>query len=358
MALLADVKKILVRAPNWIGDSVMCLPAISALKVLYPWCEITVLTRPRAVPIFECNPDVSGIIEYDDKKRHRGLKGRIRLSSEIKKRGFELAVLFQNAFDAAFVSFISRIPERAGYSRDLRTKLLTIPIPVTDEIKKRHQAYYYLNIIDALREGPRQEHADTGPVPKIFLTENEEAWAGDFLVKNGLGGSLIVGISPGASYGPAKRWPPEAFSSILEKFSTSHDAVGIIFGGSEDSAVCKEVSEITRARHLNLAGSISLRHFMALLKRTGLFITNDSGPMHIASALGVPTVAVFGSTDPNLTGPLGASVRVVIRKKDCSPCFERECRYGHYDCLKSITPADVYAAAGGFLKEDGAGWPA
>jgi heptosyltransferase-2 len=360
MAIKGNVKKILVRAPNWIGDAVMCLPALSALKALYPDSKVSVLTRTRAVPIFLNNPDVAEVIEYDAKGRHRGIKGRIRLSGEIKKKGFELAVLFQNAFDAAFISFISRIPERAGYSRDLRTQLLTVPVPVTDVIKKKHQVYYYLNIIDALREDGGGGGKVGGPLdkaPRIYLTADEEAWAGDFLEKNNLKDSDLVGVAPGASYGPAKRWPAEYFSELLGRLSGSHGAVSIIFGGPDDAVVCKEVSENTKAKHLNLAGSISLRHFMALLKRTRLFITNDSGPMHIASALGVPTVAVFGSTDPALTGPLG-NAKVILNKQDCSPCFDRTCRFGHYECLKSVTPDEVYGAAEGLLKEGGEKWPA
>jgi len=353
MVLDCSVKKILVRAPNWIGDAVMCLPALGALKAKYPGSEISVLTRARAVPVFERNPAVSELIVYDDKSEHRGLKGRLRLSAELKEKGFGLAVLFQNAFDAAFISYISRIPERAGYARDLRTQLLTVKVPVTDEIKKKHQVYYYLNIIEALGGGAPKVEA-----PRIYLSGAEEEWAEGFLEKNGLTGARLLGISPGASYGPAKRWPEASFSELIDGFSASDGTVGIIFGGPEDRDTAKLVSEGTSTRHLNLAGSITLRQFMALLKRTGLFVTNDSGPMHIAAALGVPTVAIFGSTDPVLTGPFGGLSRVVIKKAPCNPCFDRVCRYGHYECLTAITPADVRVAAEGLLREDEARWPA
>lgn len=341
-----EIKKILVRVPNWIGDAVMCLPALSRLNSLYKNGDITVLAKTKVVPIFLNNPDVKAIIEYDDKAAHRGLKGRFRLSGEIKEKGFDLAILFQNSFDAAFLAFLSRIPERAGYARDLRGGLLTRPIPVSKEIKKKHQACYYLNIIDAL--GPAGTNGS--PTPRIYLSGDEKAWAEEFLKKNGLRDAVLAGVAPGASYGPAKRWAPESYAGVLTELSKHYGAVPIIFGGGEDAEVCKRVSEGVRVKHLNLAGSVSLRQSMSLLENLKVFITNDSGPMHISAALGVPTVAIFGSTDPTLTGPLGEYTKVITKNAECSPCFDRACRFKHYKCLTSIEPQEVYASAEVFIK--------
>ncbi|MBI5644189.1 MAG: lipopolysaccharide heptosyltransferase II [Deltaproteobacteria bacterium] len=339
------IKKILVRAPNWIGDAVMALPAVESLKALYKGAEITVLTKGRAVPVFQNNPSVGGIIEYDDKGSHKGLKGRLKLRGEIKERAFDIAVLFQNAFDAAFIAFISGVPVRAGYARDFRTKLLTRPIPVTEEIKKAHQVFYYLNIVKALGGGVPKR-----PVPKIYLSEDERAWAESFIKDNGLKGAFLVGAAPGASYGPAKRWPPERFAEALTKIIKDRDAVALVFGASEDKEASLEVTRNLKIKYIDLTGKISLRSFMAIASRLELFITNDSGPMHIGAALGTPTIAIFGSTDPLLTGPLGPHARVVQKKTECSPCFERECRFGHYNCL-SISAAEAARAADGLLKE-------
>ena len=343
-----SLKKILVRAPNWIGDAVMCLPTVESLKALYPTAEITVLTKSRAVPVFRHNPAVKDIIEYDDRARHSGIKGRIVLSGEIRERRFDLAVLFQNAFDAAFIAYISRIPKRAGYARDLRTKLLTMPVPATKEIRSRHQVYYYLNIVKALGGT-----IPDSPVPRIYIAEDEKAWAEEFLRKNGLDKKVLIGAAPGASYGPAKRWLPEHFAEVLKDFSSRHDAVPIIFGGVEDAEICKTVSDQVPGKHLNLAGSVDLRQFMAILSYLKVFITNDSGPMHVSCALGVPTVAIFGSTDPDLTGPLGEHVRVIIKKVDCSPCFEREYLYNDFRCLTSIKPEEVLRQAESLLAKGG-----
>ncbi|MEK7680368.1 MAG: lipopolysaccharide heptosyltransferase II, partial [Deltaproteobacteria bacterium] len=246
--------------------------------------------------------------------------------------------------DAAFIAYLAGIPERVGYARDLRSLFLTKAIAVTPEIKKRHQVFYYYNIVKEL--GGK---VPTDPSPRIYIGREDAEWADFFIKKNSLSSSVIVGAAPGASYGPAKRWPAEAYAEVLSRLS-SVGCVPIIFGGPEDAETCKAVSEKVRGKHLNLAGGVTLRQFMAILSRLGVFITNDSGPMHIASALGVATVAIFGSTDPTLTGPLSANSMVLIKKADCSPCFDRVCAKGHYRCLSSITVDEVFEAADTLLR--------
>ncbi len=336
MAFKTEIKRVLVRAPNWIGDSVMCLPALESLKTLFPSSEITVLTKARSVPVFQNNPFIRDVVEYDDKKRHRGVGGRLRLAGELKGRGFDLAVLFQNAFDAAFISFAAGIPERAGYARDLRSGLLTRAIRATKEIKEKHQVFYYLNIVENLG-GRAATH-----VPRIYLGADESAWADEFMGKNGLAGARLIGAAPGASYGPAKRWSPDNFARVLNMLSERFGCIPVIFGGTDDMDVCAEVAGKIDGRHVNAAGATTLRQSMAVLARLKVFITNDSGPMHISSALDVPTIAIFGSTDPALTGPLSRNSRVLIKKTECSPCFERTCRYGHYKCLSTISPDEAF----------------
>lgn len=343
-------KKILVRAPNWIGDAVMSLPALSALKALYPASEISVAAKTRVAPVYFNNPDVSAVIEYDDTGRHKGFMGRFKLASEIKEKGFDAAVLFQNAFDAAFLSFIAGIPARVGYARDFRTRLLTMPVEVTPEIKKRHQVYYYLNIVVAM--GGK---APAMAVPAIYLTAEEQEWARGFLKENGLEGRILVGAAPGASYGPAKRWAPESFAAALSRLSQVYGAVPLIFGSSIDKDSCAAVSSLLKARHMmDLCGRLTLRQFMALVALMKVFITNDSGPMHLSAAAGVATVAIFGSTDPALTGPVGERASVVIKKVECAPCFDRTCRYGHYKCLSGVSAAEVIDAAGAYISKGAA----
>ncbi|MBI5562264.1 MAG: lipopolysaccharide heptosyltransferase II [Deltaproteobacteria bacterium] len=343
---MRDNKPILVRAPNWIGDAVMCLPALEALHRLYPASAITVVAKPRVAPVFRHCACIKDIIEYDDKGGHRGIVGRLKLASGIRSRRFGKAVLFQNAFDAAFLSFVSGIPERIGYGRDLRSALLTKAVKLTPEIKKRHQTLYYLNIVAAL--GARMP--DAPPLPCLRVPARERARAERFLKERGIYGRVIIGAAPGASYGPAKMWPPGHFASALNALAKTHGAYPVIFGGPDDKAACNAVSSLLTVEHANLAGELSLGESIALMGRASIFITNDSGPMHLASALGVPTIAVFGSTDAVITGPLGKRAMVMSSGLECSPCFKRECRYGHYRCLREITAEAVVKEAGGLLK--------
>jgi heptosyltransferase-2 len=350
MAGKETIRKILVRAPNWIGDAVMCLPAVDALKRLYPEASVAVLTRPTALQVFEFNPSVDSLIEYHNRGEHKGVRGRVVLATELKRRGFDLAVLFQNAFDAALLARMAGIPERVGYSRDFRTVLLTRPVAVTDDIKKVHQVFYYLNIVAALGGT-----TPSRPLPKLYLGDGERSWAEGFVKARGLAGATLVGAAPGASYGPAKRWPPERFAAVLNRIASEYGAVPVVCGGHDDRDACTEVARRLEGRHLNLAGETNLREFIALLHGMGLFVTNDSGPMHLAAAAGVPTVAVFGSTDPAATGPLGRLTAVVREDVECSPCFERECAPGHYDCLNRVTADAVFDAASRLLRDAGAG---
>jgi heptosyltransferase-2 len=358
MAQNQILKKILIRVPNWIGDAVMCLPAIESLRALYPGAGITVLAKPWTAPVFENNPCVANILYYNAGGEHKGVSSKLRLVSEIKQKRFDLALLFQNAFEAAFMAFLARIPERVGYARDLRTWLLTKPVPFSEEIKKAHHVFYYLNIVKELGGAFPVE-----PRPFIRLRKEELDWARGFLGGKGLSnGEPLIGCSPGASFGPAKRWAPGRFSGALETLTRELSASGsastaLIFGGGDDIEAASLVSEGLSERgirHLNLAGKITLRQFMAIAALLKLFITNDSGPMHIAAALGVPTVAVFGSTDPSLTGPIGNQVRVVAKDLECSPCFERVCGNTEgvlYECLEAVKGEDVVGAARSLLGE-------
>ena len=347
---MVEIKRILLRVPNWVGDAVMTLPALDALHRLYPAAGITVLARSTVIPVYERNPAVADIIEYGEE--FKSVLGRVRLAAILRKRDFHLAVLFQNAFDAALLSFMARIPGRVGYGRDMRSGLLTTAIPFTEEVRRLHHIEYYLNIIEAL--GPVEVGAE--PRPSLHLGDDELRWAEAFLGEEGLGGArAIIGAAPGAAYGPAKRWGEERFAEALVRLSEALGAQVLIFGGPGDVETAEVVLEKTRdrvPRALNLAGRTTLRQSMALMKGLEVFITNDSGGMHVAAALGVPTVAVFGSTDPALTGPRGPKTRVLIDKTECSPCFDRQCRFGHMECMERVTVEDVVGAALDLMERD------
>ncbi|MBI5048037.1 MAG: lipopolysaccharide heptosyltransferase II [Deltaproteobacteria bacterium] len=343
----SDIKSILVRVPNWIGDAVLCLPAIEKIKSIYPQAEITVLAKPWVSPVFFNNPVVKRIIDYDASGRHNGIAGKWRLIQELKQHGFDMAVLFQNAFEAALIAFLARISIRVGYARDLRGWLLTHSLKLGSDIKKAHQVFYYLNIAASLSQG--YQPSVISHQPKIYLTTEEKIWAEKFLNDKDVDNGIIVGMAPGASYGPAKRWMAEKFSKVAGRLTNDYGAKLVVFGGKEDREICNAV--LNGLPGINLAGELDLRKSIAIVSKCNLFLTNDSGPMHISASLGIPTIAMFGSTDPKLTGPLGGRAKTIKKDIECSPCFERVCKYGHYNCFNMVTEDDVYGASVKFLQE-------
>ncbi|MDI6801303.1 MAG: lipopolysaccharide heptosyltransferase II [Thermodesulfovibrionales bacterium] len=350
-------EKILIRGVNWIGDAVMTMPAIKALKAAHPDSKISILVRHSVASVFENNQDIDEIILYDD--RFKGMLGKFRLARMLRQKGFSKAILFQNAFEAALIAFLARIPERIGYNRDGRGFLLTKAVPFNGDDRKVHHINYYLNLLKAA--DIRVDYSN----PWIYLSIDERLSARDKLstVKR-----PILGINPGATYGSAKRWFPERFAEVANWFINDTGGSVVIFGGSREVDIAQEIEYLIRRQKsedrrqtkfnlqsldldsslvtlyslLNLAGETSLRELISLASECDVFVSNDSGPMHIAYAVGTPLVAIFGSTDPKLTGPAGESNVVINADFVCSPCFERTCKDNDMRCMYAITSEDVY----------------
>ncbi len=355
-------KNLLIRGVNWIGDAVMTLPAIRSLRKSLPETKLSLLVKPWVSAIFEKNPNIDEIITYNE--RHRGILGKIRLSRILSKKGFSCAILFQNAFDAAFITFLSGIKERAGYKRDGRGFLLTRAVKVPKKDINRHQIYYYLDLLENL--GLKAEYSD----PYIYISLDEKLSARSLLKELR---RPIMGINPGAEYGSAKRWFPERFAEVAGWFIKDTNGSVVIFGSKKEEDIAHRIEYLINKQDsekrsslnsqqssiimaddqcpmtddrslLNLAGKTSLRELISLISECDVFVTNDSGPLHISYAVGTPLVAIFGSTDPELTGPPSNVVsNVVINHKfSCSPCFERTCRNNDLRCMYAITSDDVY----------------
>jgi len=345
-----EPQNILVREVNWIGDAVMTLPALSFLKSFYPGSRLSVLARPWVADLFLHHPAVDEIIRYDQQRRHRGLKGRWALARELRKHSFDLAVLFQNAFDAALLAFLARIPVRVGYDRDARRALLTHVVGLRPDHETRHHVDYYLDLLEGWRgRDPREQ---TPPVLSLYLSLEEEAWARQFLEARGMEPGAFIGLNPGATYGSSKRWFPERFAQVADGLMARTGMKTIIFGGPGERQIAEEIKHEMQGTAIVVAGETSVRQLMALISVTGLFITNDSGPMHIGAAFNRPLVALFGSTSPEATGPYSEKSRVVrATGPDCTPCFLRECRRHDLECMNTIMPKDVIEAAMDVYKE-------
>jgi heptosyltransferase II len=331
---------LLVRATNWLGDAVMTTPALAAVREGFPDARIVLLARPLVAELFRHHPDVDEVMIYERPGRHEGALGRLRLAGELRRRRFDGALLLQNAFDAALIAFLGRIPERAGYPTDGRRILLTLPVPLTPGILERHEVEYYLCLLDGLGI-PR-------PVPavlKLTVTEEEREAMAARLASLGIErGAPIVTINPGATYGSAKRWYPDRFAAVAEALSAEWSARVVVVGSTAEAPLAGEIAAATRNPPVNLAGKTTVRELMALLSLSSFLVTNDSGPMHIGAALGVPLVAIFGPTDWRRTSPWSPLAKVVRVGIDCSPCRLRVCDRGH-ECMLGVTPGMVIAAA-------------
>ena len=333
------IKRVLVRAPNWIGDAVMCEPAISALRTLFPQAELTLLAKPAIAELFTGHPAVSHILIYEDRGRHGGLTGKWRLAQTLRRLRFDLAVLFQNAFEAALLAFLAGIPRRYGYATDGRRLLLSDPVPRPGRAAIPHQVQYYLYMLRPLGwEG----NAGT---PRLFLSLEEQQAMANRLAESGIGGSdLLIGINPGSTYGGAKRWLPERFAETADRLAAQYGAKVLIVGARGEEELGCAIAGRIKATTVVLSGRTSVRELMAAVKRCSVFVTNDTGPMHIAASFGVPLVAVFGPTDWRTTAPVGTKHALVRQPVDCAPCLLRECPIDHR-CMTRVTVDDVYLAA-------------
>jgi len=364
-------KKILIRSTNWIGDAVMTTPAVHTIRENFPDAEITMLAVPWVADIFELSPDVDKVFVYDKKHLYQGkVKGPITLAKDLKKHSFDAAILLQNAFEAAAIAKMAGIPIRAGFRRDGRGLLLTHGVTISDAIRTKHQVHYYQNMLEGLGLSLGPDHL------RLTLPDDLVQWASglvDCLKYQGPvsaeeqqpeidGPGLaelkalktdgvaipVIGFNPGAAFGPAKQWPVEKFAQLAAIISHNYGETGcviMVFGTDADSAAAQKIREFsvrTPFHVQDMTGKTDLKQAMALIKCCDVFVTNDSGLMHVAAGLDTPSIAIFGSTDHIATGPYSKKAIVLRREMECSPCLQTHCPEGHLKCLESISSMDVY----------------
>ena len=334
--------KILIRATNWVGDAVMSLPAIRAVREDFPGAHLTVLARSSVADLYARERAIDHVLLYAGDRR--------RGADELRRERFDIAILLPNSFDSALLAWMAHIPRRIGYRRDGRRWLLTeaIPVPEPGEIP-RHERFYYLELLR--RAGLIHEYP---PCAEILLDGAGEAREAGLtaLQKAGLT-PPVIGVSPGAAYGNAKRWLPERFAETAANLARAHGASVALFGAKAERPLCETIAGsigVYGVTVRNLAGETTLRQFIDLSAACRLFLTNDSGAMHIASAAGVPTVTVFGATDDTTTGPTGARARIVRELVECSPCLLRECPIDHR-CMTRVSVERVTAVSMQLWKE-------
>lgn len=346
-------RRILIRAPNWVGDAVMSLPALHCVRQALPHAHVSILALPWVQDLFAREPFADRIIPYHARRGARDCAAKWETAAVLRAERFDTALLLTNSFESAALVFAARIPVRIGYRRDARRWLLTraVPVPAPGEIPE-HQSFYYLELIR--RAGWLEHLPPPAPIRLGGIDDARKAGAARF---SDLGVRLpVIGLSPGAAYGGAKRWLPERFEESAAILARAWGASVALFGAAAESSICQRIaSGLTGAgiaAH-NLAGRTSLAEFISLAAACRVFLTNDSGSMHIASALGVATVAVFGATNHLATGPTGPMARTVRHPVDCSPyanpCMRRECPIDHR-CMRAVTASEVAETALSLLK--------
>lgn len=335
----ARINRILIRAVNWVGDAVMTTPAIALIRQYFPQAEITVLANPMVGEIFSHHDWVDKVITFDRKGRHKGIAGRFRLSRELKKKSFDMAIILPNSFDSALVPWLAGIPVRLGKSSDGRSFMLTGRYQTAKEAAVIHEVGYYLGLVRHFGISGQTVN------PGIFTTLEEDSFATNRLASSGIASDeMLVGINPGAAFGSAKRWYPERFAEVARRLAEEWSARIVIFGGPGETAIAADIEKRLNGAGLNLAGKTNVRELLALIKRCNFFVTNDSGPMHIAAAFGVPLTAIFGSTDHTTTSPYTEKAVIIRKDVPCAPCKLRECPTDH-ECMTTVTADDVVEAS-------------
>jgi heptosyltransferase-2 len=364
---LPSAPRILVRGVNWLGDAVMTTPALLRLREKFPDAHITLLVPQKMEDLWLNHTAVNDTISFT------AAEGLFSIGRRLKEESFDLALILPNSPRSALEPWLARIPQRVGYARPFRNWFLTKAVPTysghvrmhkrsVSEIQKLisdskidiqnsklktpnfsgHQIHEYLHFVGAIG-------ANVEPLsPQLFVSENEIVSARQ---KFGLTeiSQPIFGLNPGAEYGPAKRWPAERFIAAAQQIQQRTNCSWLIFGGKGDVQLANQIESALHIPHSalrNLSGQTSLRELMSLLKLCRVLLTNDTGPMHVAAALGTPVVVPFGSTSPELTGPgLPGDTRHQFIQSDapCSPCFLRECPID-FRCMNGISVERVVEA--------------
>jgi heptosyltransferase-2 len=331
--------KILIVGPSWVGDMVMAQTLFQCLQQRHPGCEIDVLAPEWSRPLLERMPEVRQALSFPLGHGVLGLATLRKIGKSLAGH-YDQAILLPNSLKSALVPFFAGIPQRTGWKGELRYGLL-------NDIRTLDKELYPLMIerFMALAFEPDAQLAQPYPRPSLQINPQSRDAA---LTKFGL--SLdrpVLALCPGAEFGEAKRWPSEHYAKVAEmKIRTGWQVW--IFGSKNDHPVGEDIRSRLipglREEAVNLAGETSLAEAIDLLSCAGAVVSNDSGLMHVAAALNRPLVAVYGSTSPGFTPPLAEQVEIVRLGLECSPCFERTCRYGHYNCLGQLKPRPVIEA--------------
>ena len=341
------IDRIVVRGTNWVGDAVMTIPALRQLRRLFPEAHITLATRAWAEGLFAAADFLDELQVHEGS----GLRSVVQQVRQWRKSNFDLAVLLPNSLETALVASLARVPLRIGYATDGRQALLTHPLSLPEWRDEKHEVFYYLKIIAELEWLTRHEQTflDTQPDGSLEVSNARKSVAREFLLAQGLtSGSKLVALCPGSINSRAKRWPTERYAALADRLIDDLEAQVLLVGSAAEAEVSLQVSRQMHNQPTILTGQTDLAELVAVLSLVDLLVTNDTGPAHIASALGRPTLVIFGPTNPLTTRPFSPFGEIVREPPDCAPCMLRDCPIDHR-CMTAITPADVFERARALL---------
>jgi heptosyltransferase-2 len=329
-------KNIIVRMPNWVGDLVMSTPVLADVRAAYPEAKITVMCKTAIAPLLSFDPAIDELFSFTEAESFFRRIGERNIIAKLRNGKYDLGILLPNSFSSAWRFWQGKVEQIVGFKANGRTPLLDIPVPFPKLRKTQHLVLTYKALLEPLGI-PLSSTA-----PRLFLKDEEIEGAWQFLTRfNVTKENKLIGINPGAAYGSAKCWLPERFRAVAEKLVDADPRyVVLFFSDFSNKDVVGEICLGLSPRVVNLAGQTSLRELMALLKICNAFLTNDSGPMHIADSLGTPLVALFGSTDPTVTGPYHQRDHVIQKPVSCAPCLKRKCTLD-FACMKKIGVEEV-----------------
>lgn len=342
-----SIKRIIVRGTNWVGDAMMTLPALRELRRLFPEAHITLATRSWAKGLFVGAEFVDEMQILDG----RGLRPFFQQVRTWRKGKFDLAVLLTNSFESALVAALAKIPVRVGYASDGRARLLTHPIDLPEWRSTKHEIFYYLKIIAGIEWifTRQQTFLDVQPDASLEVSEVRKDEARYLLKRQGVTEDrLVIALCPGSINSRAKRWPAESYAVLADRCVDTLKAQILLVGSKEELEVSRQVADRMHNKPIVLTGQTDIAEVVALLSIADLLITNDTGPAHIAAALGRPTLVIFGPTNPLTTRPFSAFAEIIRQPPDCAPCMLRDCPIDHR-CMTAITPDEVFSHARALL---------
>lgn len=335
--------KIVVRGTNWIGDAVMQIPALREIRRAFPNSRITLATRSWAKGIFEDADFIDEILPFEK-------SDSVFKQAQFWRQGrFDAAILFTNSFESALVAKLGKAKRRFGYATEKRSVFLTDAFRVPVWKDARHEIFYYLNLVAEIEKSyfGKTEIFDREPMFDLKVSEERKEAAQKILSKNGADlTKKIVAFCPGSTNSRAKRWQTESYAALNDRFQTERDANVVLIGDESEFEISKEVGEKSSRKPVILTGKTTLAELVGVLSAVDLLISNDTGPAHVAAALGTKTVVIFGPTNPLTTHPIGAEI--IRREVECSPCMLRDCPIDHR-CMTRISAEEVFQTASKIL---------